>query len=102
MSKLQSLEMLENNVLINILPNKGQSKAYLGDHCFYVPKQYTISHLRAYLNDKFFSSESKQEKSYFLFAYGCILNNHERLGVIYERFKDKIRNDEDGLEIRYA
>ena len=61
-----------------------------------------MSHLRAYLNEKVFQSLRSQEKSYFLFAYGCILNNHERLGTIYDRFKHQIKEKEVGLEIKYA
>ena len=71
-------------------------------HTFYAPKEYTISHLRAYLNDKFFPGVRSQEKSYFLFAYGSILNNHERLANIFERFKHHIEDKDDGLEIMYA
>lgn len=78
--------MDEKNVLINVRPSKNSNWAKEvspQSHSFYVPKEYTVSHLRAYLNDKFFQGVRNQEKSYFLFAYGFILNNHERLGNIY-------------------
>ena len=72
------------------------------EHSFYVPKNYTISHLRAFLTSKIFSQRSSHEASYFLFAYGCILNNHEKIGTIYEKFRHQIKNADKGLEIKYT
>lgn len=28
--------------------------------------------------------------SFFLFAYGSILNNHERIGMLFEKYKNKV------------
>lgn len=84
-SKAQTLEVLDGNVLINIQPNKkgGWNSGEETNHSFYVPKEYTVSHLKQFLNENILSPKYRQEMSYFLFAYGSILNNHEKIGNIY-------------------
>lgn len=97
-SKTQTLEVIEDNILVSIQSNKSNSWLKENqEHSFYVPKNYTISHLRAFLTSKIFSQRSSHEASYFLFAYGCILNNHEKIGSIYEKFKHQIKNADKGL-----
>ena len=102
-SKTQTLEVIEDNILVSIQSNKSNSWLKENqEHSFYVPKNYTISHLRAFLTSKIFSQRSSHEASYFLFAYGCILNNHEKIGTIYEKFRHQIKNADKGLEIKYT
>jgi hypothetical protein len=31
-----------------------------------------------------------EKDSFFLFGYGSILNNHEKIGGIYEKYKNKV------------
>ena len=58
-SKTQTLEVINDNILVSIQSNK--SNSWLKDneeYSFYVPKNYTISHLRAFLTSKIFSKRS--------------------------------------------
>ena len=92
-SKVHTLEVVEGNVLINIQPHKRAGWTAKEDdisRSFYVPKEYTVSHLKSFLNETILPSKYRQEMSYFLFAYGNILNNHERIGNIYEKYKNNI------------
>lgn len=95
---MQTLEIVEDNVLITIKTNK-----LLGwltenkDNSFYVPKTYTVSQLRTYLTYRIFSKSAKTKTSYFLIAYGCILNNNENIENIYEKYKKYIEEPEKGL-----
>ena len=79
-SKMQTLEIVDDNILITIKSNK-----LLGwltdnkDNSFYVPKTYTVSQLRTYLTYRIFTKTTKTKSSYFLIAYGCILNNSENI-----------------------
>ena len=97
-AKTQTLEVIEDNILVSIQANRSNSWLKENEeHSFYVPKNYTISHLRAFLTSKIFSQRSSHESSYFLFAYGCILNNHEKIGTIYDKCKHQIKHGDKGL-----
>lgn len=52
MLRAEQLSKLDGNILVNIQPHKDNKKLNksVEDFSFYIPEQYTISHLRAYLN----------------------------------------------------
>lgn len=39
-----------------------------------------------------------EKQSFFLFAYGSVLNNHEKIGTVYEKYKSQVSQDY-GIEI---
>jgi len=49
----------------------------------------------SHLSDKLSMNE---KDSFFLFAYGSILNNHEKLGMIFDKYKTKV-SSVYGIEI---
>jgi hypothetical protein len=100
LEKAEDLELVDGNVLVTISPNKQSwNKTSQPLSSIYIPKNYTISHLRSYLQDKLFMNS---QHAYFLFAYGCILSNNELIESVYHKFKHHITDTEKGLEIKYA
>jgi hypothetical protein len=56
-----------------------------------------VHYLRTFITGKYSSSKD----SIFLFAYGNILNNHDTMRALRERFLAKIRENK-GIEIQIA
>jgi hypothetical protein len=56
-----------------------------------------VHYLRTFITGKYSSSKD----SIFLFAYGNILNNHDTMKALRERFHNKMR-DHKGIEIQIA
>ena len=74
---IQTLEVVDDNILVTVHSNKLLSwLTDSKDKSFYVPKTYTISQLKTYLTYRIFSNGQNIKSSYFLIAYGCILNNN--------------------------
>lgn len=92
------MDSMAKTILLTITPNKDASTT--STYTLSIPSSYTISQLRTYLQNKLFPHDS-QETSFFLFAYGCILNNQEIIANIYEKFKDHVMGNKT-LEIKYA
>jgi len=52
-NKAHTLDVVDGNILINIQPHKRASWTGSNDEVsrsLYVPKQYTVSHLKSFLN----------------------------------------------------